>query len=76
MYAVPGFTSTSVTFNLVLRKLKEERLAILRLIIYRPRYDDCSKLYKYFRNELGEGFMEPMDAPDHSRFRLAEVYQR
>lgn len=74
VYAVSGFTSISATFAPILEELKKRRTTLPRMIVYCRRYDDCSKLYRYFRNGLGGGFTEPVDAPDLSRFRLVEMF--
>ena len=74
MYAVSTCSSISETFRPVLLRLKQERTQMPRIIIYCLRYDDCSDLYMFFKGGLGEGFTEPMDSPDHSRFRLVDMF--
>ena len=44
------------------------------MIIYCHRVKDCSKLYFNFRSGLGDGFTEPLDAPDLYRFRLVDMF--
>lgn len=44
------------------------------IIIFCGRIAHCSILYDFFRSGLGDYFTEPVDAPDKSRFRLAEMY--
>lgn len=44
------------------------------MIIYCRTYDSCSNLYLYFKQGLGNGFTEPIDAPDLSKFRLVEMF--
>lgn len=74
MYAVSSYSSLSETFGPILLHLKKERTKMPRLIIYCLRYEDCADLYIFFRNGLGEDFTEPPNYPDHSRFRLVDMF--
>jgi ATP-dependent DNA helicase RecQ len=74
IYAVSKFVSICETFTPILEKLRIERTALPRIIVYCRRYDDCSKLYKFFKRKLGDYFTEPVDAPDLSKFRLVEMF--
>ena len=47
---------------------------MLRMIIYCRRIENCSDLYDFFQDELGDGFLVPADAPDQSEFRLVDLY--
>ena len=74
VYTVSQFTSIEETFEPLLLCLKKQRTSMQRIIIYCRRYDDCSKLYIYFKRGLGMGFTEPCGAPDLSRFRLVVMF--
>lgn len=74
VYTVSQFTSIEETFQPLLHCLKEKRVDMQRIIIYCRRYDDCSKLYMYFKYGLQSSFTEPRGAPDLSRFRLVEMF--
>lgn len=74
VYAVSGFTTISTSFAPILHELKEKKTNFPRMIIYCRRYDDCSKLYRYCRSELGQRFLEPADAPDLSKYRLVDMF--
>ena len=67
-------SSSQFVKHLLRERLRKERRALPRIIIYCRRCDDCSRLYKFFRRELGEDFTEQVDAPDLSKYRLVEMY--
>jgi ATP-dependent DNA helicase RecQ len=74
MYTASLFISVNVSFTPLLERLKRQRLAYPRTIIYSRRYVDCSNLYVFFKTGLGVDFTEPVGAPDFSRFRLVEKF--
>ncbi|SMN01451.1 ATP-dependent DNA helicase RecQ [uncultured Candidatus Thioglobus sp.] len=74
IYRVSEFTTITDTFSPLLRRLQRERISLGRTIIYCRTYDSCSNLYLYFKHGLDEGFTEPLDAPDMSKFRLVEMF--
>ena len=74
MYAVSKFTTIEETFFQILDGIKMLRKSFPRMIIYCRRFEECSKLYLYFRSGLEDGFTEPIDAPDLCRFRLVDMY--
>ena len=74
MYAVSKFNTIEETFAPVLKGIKTQRTSFPRMIIYSRRYDECNKLYLYFRSALEDGFTEPPDAPDLCRFRLVDKF--
>lgn len=74
MYRVSEFVDIASTFSPVLSRLKKERTSLGRIIIYCRTYDTCSNLYLFFKHGLGDGFTEPLDAPDLSKFRLVEMF--
>ena len=74
MYTVSKFTSIKKTFEPLLTRITKERTLMPRAIIYCRRYEDCSNLYIFFKNGLGQNFTEPRSAPDLSQFRLVEMF--
>ncbi len=74
MYAVSTFSSLEQSFEPFITRLRNDRTEFPRMIIYARSFDMCSNIYLYFKNELGEDFTEPSDAPDLSRFRLVDMY--
>jgi len=74
MYAVSTFSTVKETFQTLLLRLKEERLDMPRIIIYCRRHEEAADLYLFFRGGLGDSFTEPKDAPDHSGFRLVDMF--
>ena len=74
MYAVSIFNSIKETFKPILLRLKKEKTKMPRTIIYCRRHEVTADLNLFFRDGLGECFTEPSDAPDHSGFRLVDMF--
>ena len=54
MYTVSKFTSIKKTFEPLLTRITKERTLMPRVIISCRRYEDCSNLYIFFKNGLGQ----------------------
>ncbi len=74
MYAVGEYSNISETFKPLLLRLRKDRTKMPRTIIYCRRQEECADLYLFFRDGLGSEFTEPCDAPDHSGFRLVDMF--
>lgn len=47
-----------------------------RMIIFCRKYDECSSMYRLFKNFLGERFTHPPNSPDLAKYRLVDMYTR
>jgi len=75
MYAVAApYHSIETTFQPLLIRLKKERAAMSRVIIYCRKYEDCANIYIFFRDALGEYFIEPIKSPDLSKLCLVDMF--
>ena len=74
MYSVKAFESIQDTFKPVVERLKAERTAMPRMIIYGRSFGICADIYLFIKAELGENITEPTDAPDLAKFRLVDVF--
>ena len=74
MYSIGKFKSVAETFVPVVEKLKRERSAFPRMLIYGRSFDVCADVYIHSQKELGELFTEPPDAPNLPQFRLVEMF--
>ena len=45
-----------------------------RMIIYARSFDICAQIYLLFETQLQKEFVEPKDAPNLPRFRLADMF--
>ena len=74
MYGTGCMKSIPETFQPMLERLQQERTTYPRTIVYCQRFQDCSDIYLFFRNNLKESFTEPEGAPDIPKFRLLDMY--
>ena len=74
MYSVVTYTSIRRTFMPLLKRLREDGSSMPRIIIYCRRIETCGDLYDFFKDELGDSFLTPPDAPDQSQFRLVDMF--
>ena len=74
VYWVGERKSIEECFGTVVKQLKLHRCDLPRMMIFCFKYNDCSMLYKFFKESLGDHFTEPIGAPDHSRLRLVDMY--
>ena len=58
----------------LLHKLRHQRTAMPRVIIYCKKCDDCASIYYFFLSSLKHEFTEPISAPNVSQFRLVDMY--
>ena len=74
VYAVSTFKNIADTFHPLLTRLRTERVAFPRMIIYCRRYEECADLYIHFKEQLGDEFTEPCGIPDMPGYRLVDMY--
>ena len=67
-------SSVQETLKPVIDRLRKDRTAMPRMIIYGRSYDVCADIYLFFRSQLGEQFTEPIDAPDVTGYRLVDMF--
>ena len=72
VYSKPG--TLEEVFAPLVEELKRLRLSMERTIIFCRTYDDCSMLYLFMRDSLGEQFTDPVGAPDRARYRVIDMY--
>ncbi len=75
MYSVAPFTTIQETFHPIVERLRRDKSAFPRTIIYYRWFDDCADLYLIFRDQLGADFTEPPNSPDFTRFRHVDMFQ-
>lgn len=73
-YAVRSFASFNEAFAGLLEGLRRKRKDFPQTIIYCRKLQICGEIYLYFRDRLGDEFVEPRDAPDLPQFRLVDMY--
>ena len=59
------------TFSPLVEELRRLRVMLKKTIVFCRTYDDCSHI---LRSQLGRGGVQPIGAPDLSRFRLVELF--
>lgn len=74
MFAMRWHETVVEAFQPMLKQIEKDRVSFNRTIIYCRRFSDCGTLYMMFRQFLGQGFTEPVDAPDLPQFRLVDMY--
>ena len=73
-YSVGAFTTVSETFKPLLDRLKKDRGASPRTIVYCESFNMCADIYIYLAHGLGFQLTESMDAPNIPRFRLVDMF--
>ena len=75
-YAVQMCSSLDEALQPILHGLLQLKTAYAypKTIIYCRRLVDSGDVYLYFRENFGESFTEPVDAPDLPQFRLVDMY--
>lgn len=73
-YAIVPSEGFHEAFKALLEGLRRLRTDFPRTIIYCRKFRDCGELYLFFRDNLGDSFTEPTDAPDLPQFRLVDMF--
>ena len=58
----------------IVDRLRNERTKMPRMIIYTHSFAVCAQIYLLFETQLGADFLEPKDAPNIPKFRLADMF--
>ena len=66
--------SIEIVFALLVEELRTKRTAMDRVIVFCRSYDNASHLYAYFRSRLGSEGLEPVTAPDLSKYRMFDLF--
>ena len=74
MFTVAKFTSMEAMFGPIAHRLYDKQLAMGHILIYCQTYDDCTKIYSFFKTMLGDRFTLPNDAPNISKYRLVNMF--
>lgn len=61
-------------FDPIVRELKINRKGMDKILIFCRTYDDVTKLYFYFKIQMGLNRLEPPGAPDLAEYRLFDMY--
>ena len=73
-YTIKSAENIEETFSQLVEEIRRLRTAMDKIIIFCRTYDDCSRIYIFLRTRLGIEGVEPIAAPDLSRFRLVELF--
>ena len=73
-YSIGSFTTISETFKPLLDRLKKDRGASPRTIVYCQSFNTCADIYIYLAHGLDFQLTEPIDAPNIPRFRLVDMF--
>ena len=74
MFMVSKFEAVPTTFEPVVERLKSERIAMPRMIIYGRSIGMCADIYMFFKAQLGTEITEPIGAPNLAKLRLVDVF--
>ena len=75
-YVVAGFLTMDKAFGPIADQLYESHTLFGRTIIFCQKLDDCCKLYRYFRQKLGDHFTVPHGSQDLCRNRVVDMFHR
>ena len=75
-YSLCSCDSLEEAFSPLLKELKELRTALPRTVVFCRTMNHCSAVYFFFKDGMKHGFLEPVDAPDLSRYRLVDMFHR
>lgn len=73
-YNIGAFTTISEMFKPLLDRLKKDRGAFPRTIVYCQSFNMCADIYIFLARGLGFQLTESVDAPNIPRFRLVDMY--
>ena len=57
-------------------ELKEKHTIFPKTVVFVRHYKDCSDLYLTIRKKMGPAFTDPPHYPDHSNYRIVDMYTR
>ena len=71
-YCVRSADIIEETFAPLVEEIRRKRTALDKTIVFCCTCDECSRMYLFLRNNLGEEGVQPIRAPDLSR--LVELF--
>jgi superfamily II DNA helicase RecQ len=76
MYALIKCESLLEAFTPILEEIQTLKSTFPRTIISCRSINDCSDIYLFLKSGLGNDFLEPVDAPNLSKYRLVEMFHK
>ena len=73
-YIIKAATNIEEIFAPLVEEIRRKRTCLDKSIVFCRTYDDCSCIYLSLRSRLGIEGVQPIGAPDLSRFRLVELF--
>ena len=73
-YIVATHVLIDKTFELIALQFYEHHAEVGRTIIFCQKLDDCCKLYRYFRQKLGDSFIFPCGSQDLCCNRVVDMF--
>ena len=73
-YLVAGHVTMEKTFGPLCDQLYERQADVGRTIIFCQKLEDCCKLYRFFRQKLGDRFTSPYGSPDLCCNRVVDMF--
>ena len=73
-YIVAAHVTMDKTFGPIADQLYEHHADVGRTIIFCQKLDDCCKLYRYFRQKLGDRFTFPYGSRDLCHNRVVDMF--
>jgi ATP-dependent DNA helicase RecQ len=61
-------------FETIVEELMEKRTKLPKTIIFCRSYNDCSRIYLFFKTRLKENISEPIGYPNVAKLRLVEMF--
>ena len=56
--------------------MSEKRIGFPETVVFVRQYSDCSNMCLSIQSKMGADFTEPQGYPDHSFFRMVEMFTR
>ena len=73
-YSVLAAETVEETFAPLVEEIRQKSTSMDKVIVFCHTYDDSSRIYLFIRSRLGVLGVQPVGAPDLSRFRLVEMF--
>ena len=58
----------------IIKKLQGNLVPTDHKLIFCRTYDECSRMYRFFKSQLGDKFTHPIGAPDLARFWVVDMF--
>ena len=73
-YSIRTVSNVEETFAPLVEEVRRKRTTMDKIIVFCRTYDECSHIYMFLRHRLQSEAVQPIGAPDLSRFRLVELF--